>query len=160
MNIRKKIKSAGSLAESLAHLRRRGRKIVFTNGCFDILHLGHVKYLSRARSLGDILVVGLNSDASVRAIKGRGRPINRQADRAMVLASMYFVDYVTIFNEPTPERLIRKLAPDILVKGADWKAKDIVGADLVRSRGGRVARIPFVKGRSTTGLIKKICCGG
>lgn len=156
MNIRKKIQSRAALGGTLATLRRMGKKVVFTNGCFDILHLGHVKYLEKAKRLGDILVVGLNSDASVRAIKGKGRPINNELARAMVLASLCFVDYVTVFGESTPERLIRKLAPDILVKGADWKTKDIVGADFVRSRGGRVARISFVKGYSTTAAIKRM----
>jgi D-beta-D-heptose 7-phosphate kinase/D-beta-D-heptose 1-phosphate adenosyltransferase len=156
MDLKDKIKGQADLARKIASLRRRWKKVVFTNGCFDILHLGHVKYLEKAKSLGDLLVVGLNSDASVRLIKGKGRPINSESDRAMVLASLCFVDYVTIFNDPTPERLIQKLKPDILVKGADWKTKDIVGADFVQSRGGRVARIAFVKGRSTTDLIKKM----
>ena len=150
-----KIRSQAALAKRLAALRARGKRVVFTNGCFDILHLGHVKYLERARGLGDILVVGLNSDASVRAIKGPSRPVNRQRDRAVVLASLSFVDFVTIFNDDTPERLIHKLRPDVLVKGADWKTHAIVGADFVRSRGGRVVRIPFVKGFSTTSLIRK-----
>ncbi len=155
MGIGKKIRSHAALARTLASLRRK-KKVVFTNGCFDILHLGHVKYLERARRLGDILVVGLNSDKSVRAIKGKGRPINSERARAMVLASLSFVDYVTIFSDDTPERLIQKLKPDILVKGADWKSKDIVGADFVRKRGGRVARVSFVKGYSTTSAIKRM----
>ena len=150
-----KIKSQGALAKKLTGLRARGKKIVFTNGCFDILHLGHVKYLKKARGLGDILVVGLNSDSSVHKIKGPTRPVNSELDRATVLASLYFVDYVTIFGDPTPEKLIKKFRPDVLVKGADWKAKDIIGADFVRSRGGRIVRIPFVNGYSTTSLIKK-----
>lgn len=151
-----KIKSARSLAARVARLKRRGKRVVFTNGCFDILHVGHVDYLRRARALGDALVVGLNSDASVRGIKGKGRPINRQADRAKVLAALSCVDYVTVFGEPTPEALIRKLRPSVIAKGADWKARDIVGASFVRSYGGRVARIPFVKGFSTTALIRKM----
>jgi len=151
-----KIRSQASLSKTLAALRAKKKKIVFTNGCFDILHLGHVRYLEKARSLGDVLVVGLNSDASVRAIKGPSRPLNRQRDRAIVLASLFFVDYVTIFNDATPEKLILKLKPDILVKGADWKSRDIVGGDFVKSRGGRVVRIPFVAGRSTTAIIKKM----
>lgn len=151
-----KIVSSSRLSKKLAGLQRRGKRIVFTNGCFDMLHVGHVTYLAKAKRLGDTLVVGLNSDASVRAIKGKGRPVNSQRDRAAVLAALESVDYVTIFGEPTPERLIRKLKPDVLVKGADWKHGDIVGADLVKARGGRVARIPFVKGYSTTSLIKKM----
>lgn len=151
-----KIKSQGALARIAGRLRAAKKRVVFTNGCFDILHVGHVDYLRRARRAGDVLVVGLNSDASVRAIKGKSRPINRQADRARVLAALYFVDYITIFNDSTPERLIKAIRPDVLAKGADWKAKDIVGADFVKSHGGRVVRIPFVKGYSTTSVIKKI----
>lgn len=151
-----KIKSQAALARTTALLRAGKKKIVFTNGCFDILHVGHVAYLERARKFGDILVVGLNSDASVRGIKGKSRPINKQADRAKVLAAFYFVDYITIFGDRTPEKLIKKLRPDVLVKGADWKAKEIVGADFVRSCGGKVARIPFIKGHSTTSLAEKL----
>ncbi len=156
MAIGNKILNPAALAKILASLQRRGKKVVFTNGCFDILHLGHVKYLEKARRLGDILVVGLNSDSSVRALKGKSRPINNERARAMVLASLCFVDYATIFSDDTPERLIQKLKPDVLVKGADWKSSDIVGADFVRRRGGRVARISFVKGYSTTSLIKRM----
>lgn len=155
MSINKKILGSAMLAKTLAPVRRKGKKVVFTNGCFDILHLGHVKYLEKAKRLGDVLVVGLNSDSSVRAIKGDSRPINNERARAMVLASLCFVDYVTVFSDDTPERLIRKLKPDILVKGADWKAGDIVGADFVRGRGGSIARISFVKGYSTTSVIRK-----
>ncbi|MCM8760650.1 MAG: D-glycero-beta-D-manno-heptose 1-phosphate adenylyltransferase [Candidatus Omnitrophica bacterium] len=151
-----KIKSWQAIAAVTARLRARHKKIVFTNGCFDILHVGHVEYLKKARALGDVLIVGLNSDSSVRLIKGASRPINSQADRAKILASLYFIDYVTIFDEPTPERLIKKIRPHILVKGADWKASEIAGGDFVKSYGGRVARIPLVKGYSTTALIKKM----
>jgi D-beta-D-heptose 7-phosphate kinase/D-beta-D-heptose 1-phosphate adenosyltransferase len=150
-----KIRPQAALAATLAGLRRRGIKVVFTNGCFDIIHAGHVKYLAMARRLGDVLVVGLNSDASVRALKGRGRPLNSAPDRAEVLAGLGCVDFVTVFGERTPERLIMKLKPDVLAKGSDWKASDIAGADFVRGRGGRVALIPFVRGRSTTALIRK-----
>ena len=156
MFLRRKIKSRAALARTLASIKAKGKKIVFTNGCFDILHIGHVKYLKKARSLGDVLVVGLNSDSSVRAIKGKGRPINTERNRAEVLAGLYFVDYITIFGDATPETLIKKLKPDVLVKGADWKVRDIVGADFVKSTGGRVARIPFVDGHSTTSLIQKM----
>lgn len=137
-------------------LRRRGKKIVFTNGCFDLLHLGHIKYLSKAKKLGDYLVVGLNSDASVRAIKGSNRPLNKQASRLEVLASLEMVDFVTLFKENTPQRLIFLLKPDVLVKGADWKTKDIVGGSFIKNYGGRVSRIPYLKNYSTTGLIEKI----
>lgn len=151
-----KIRSATALVRVVARLRSGKKTVVFTNGCFDILHVGHVAYLKRARELGDVLVVGLNSDSSIRAIKGKLRPINKEADRAIVLSALYFVDFITIFDGATPERLIRAVKPDILVKGADWKAEEIVGADFVKSYGGRVARIPFIKGYSTTSVIDKI----
>ena len=153
-----KILSAKKLKYILERLRSKGKKIVFTNGCFDILHAGHVDYLSKAKRLGDILVVGLNNDLSVKKIKGKGRPINSQRDRAKVLASLCSVDYVTLFGEATPEKLIKELRPDILVKGGDWKIKNIVGSDFVISYGGKVKRIPFVKGLSTTSLIEKLRC--
>jgi D-beta-D-heptose 7-phosphate kinase/D-beta-D-heptose 1-phosphate adenosyltransferase len=152
----KKIKSASVLSRLFQRLRRQGQKIVFTNGCFDILHVGHVTYLKKAKALGDVLVVGLNSDRSVRALKGKGRPVNRQLDRATVLAAMASVDYVAIFDEDTPLRLIEALKPDILVKGGDWKTSAIVGSDFVKARGGRVLRIPFVDGYSTTSTIKRL----
>ena len=151
-----KIKAQDALAKTVAALRGGKRRVVFTNGCFDILHVGHVVYLAKARAMGDVLVVGLNSDSSVRAIKGRGRPVNGQADRATVLAALSSVDYVTIFNEPTPGALIRKLKPDVLVKGADWKTNDIVGGDFVTSYGGQVKRISFVKGYSTTRTLARM----
>ena len=150
------MRSPGALARIVSGLRKRKKITVFTNGCFDILHAGHVRYLKRARKLGDALIIGLNSDSSVRAIKGRFRPINREADRATVLSALSFVDYVTIFSESTPEKLIKALRPDVIVKGADWKLDEIAGSDFVRSYGGRVARIPFVKGYSTTSVIKKM----
>jgi len=153
-----KIKDAKKLATILSSLRSKGKKIVFTNGCFDILHVGHVDYLSKARRLGDVLVVGLNSDSSVRKIKGKGRPINKESDRAKVLASLYFVDYITSFNENTPENLIKKLKPDLLVKGGDWKIRDIVGGTFVKSYGGKIKSIPFVKGHSTTSIIERSAC--
>lgn len=151
-----KIRSAPGLRRILASLKKRRKTVVFTNGCFDILHRGHVEYLERARKLGSALVVGLNSDRSVRRIKGNGRPINKARERAIVLSALAAVDYVTIFDETTPERLITLLEPDILVKGGDWKTKDIVGAFFVKSRGGRVVSLPFVKGYSTTSLIKRL----
>ena len=151
-----KVKSAKSLSGILKAARARRKKIVFTNGCFDILHPGHVVYLSKAKKLGDILVVGLNSNASVRRIKGRGRPINSEKARGVVLSALSCVDYISIFGERTPECLIGKLKPDILVKGGDWKGKQIAGSCIVKARGGRVVTVPFVKGFSTTGLIKKM----
>ena len=152
----KKIVGKEKLAKILAKARARGRRIVFTNGCFDIIHAGHVKYLDSARKLGDVLVIGLNSDRSVRKLKGPSRPINPEKDRATVLAALAAVDYVTVFGEDTPGNLIKTLKPDVLVKGGDWKIKDIVGGVLVKSRGGKVISIPFVKGRSTSSVIKKI----
>jgi rfaE bifunctional protein nucleotidyltransferase chain/domain len=152
----RKIVGQTKLAAILARMRAKGKRVVFTNGCFDIIHVGHVKYLDRAKGLGDILVIGLNSDRSVRKLKGRSRPVNSEKDRAEVLSALKSVDYVTIFGEDTPEKLIMKLRPDVLVKGGDWKVKDIVGGDFVKSLGGKVASIPFVKGRSTSSLIAKI----
>ena len=137
-------------------LARQGRKVVFTNGTFDILHRGHVEYLARARSLGDVLIVGLNTDASIRRIKGSGRPINPNRDRAAVLAGLASVDYVCFFGEDTPLRLIRRLLPDVLVKGADWKHNAIVGRDVVEDRGGKVMTVRLTPGRSTTGIIGRI----
>ena len=148
---------AFSRAKALAlRLRAKGNRIVFTNGCFDILHAGHVKYLGKAKSLGDLLILGLNSDCSVKKIKGPSRPIVSQKDRAVVIASLGFVDYVIIFSDTTPLRLIKAIRPHVLVKGADWKIGKIVGADFVKSYGGRIVAIPLVKGRSTTGLIRRI----
>ena len=146
-----------SLKKLLKELKKRkGNKIVFTNGCFDILHAGHVRYLKKAKSLGDMLVLGLNSDSSVRNIKGKGRPIVNQKDRAEVVSSLSPVDYVVIFNEPTPIKLIEAVKPGILVKGADWKRGKIVGENFMKSYGGRVARIRLFEGRSTTDIIKRI----
>ena len=135
--------------------KSKGKKIVFTNGCFDILHVGHVRYLKKARSLGDWLVVGVNSDASVRKLKGPGRPMNSEKDRMEVLSALKSVDEVLLFSEPTPEKLIRKIRPDVLVKGGDWKVKDIVGGSFVCSYGGKVLSLPFVKGFSTTRTLAK-----
>ena len=137
-------------------LRKSGRKIVFTNGCFDILHVGHVRYLAAARFEGDLLVLGLNSDVSVRSIKGAKRPIVTQDQRAEVLASLEFVDYVVFFDEPEPLLLIEMLKPDVLVKGEDWTEENIVGGDFVKSKGGKVVRIKFVDETSTSGIIEKI----
>ncbi|HXH73974.1 MAG TPA: D-glycero-beta-D-manno-heptose 1-phosphate adenylyltransferase [Bacteriovoracaceae bacterium] len=134
----------------------KGKKIVFTNGCFDILHRGHVTYLSEARKLGDLLVVGLNSDASVKRLKGPERPINNESDRQYVLSQLKAVDFVEIFDEETPLTLIKKVKPKILVKGGDWKIDQIVGAKEVISEGGEVFSLNFVDGYSTTSLIHKI----
>lgn len=156
----RKIKNIAELSRLVKKARQNGRKVVFTNGCFDILHIGHIRYLKKARSMGDMLVVGLNSDGSVRRIKGKARPINTQKDRAEILSALSFVDYITIFDDDTPERLIKGLSPDILVKGADWKSGDIVGSAFVRSYGGEVKRIKFVAGYSTTATINKACLHG
>jgi len=138
-----------------ARLRNEGKRIVFTNGCFDLLHAGHAQYLRRAAALGDVLLVGLNSDASVRRLKGEGRPVQGAADRAYLLASLSCVSYVTIFPEDTPSRLIGEVIPHVLVKGGDWKGKEIVGADVVRAHGGAVKTIRFLPGRSTTSILAR-----
>jgi D-beta-D-heptose 7-phosphate kinase/D-beta-D-heptose 1-phosphate adenosyltransferase len=146
--------------DAVAHLealRRRGMRTVFTNGVFDLLHPGHVRYLQAARDLGDLLVVGVNSDRSVRALaKGDDRPINPQSDRAELLSALTCVDVVVIFDEDTPHAIVTALQPDILVKGADWDADNIVGRDVVEARGGHVVRMPVVEGYSTTKLIERI----
>jgi rfaE bifunctional protein nucleotidyltransferase chain/domain len=151
-----KIKKMDSLLPELALIRRQGSRVAFTNGCFDILHAGHVSYLEEARRTADCLVVGLNADCSVRALKGPSRPVNNEDDRARVLAALGCVDYVVLFEEETPIRLITALMPDVLVKGADWPEEQIVGAVEVKAAGGRVARISFEHDRSTTALIDKI----
>ena len=151
-----KIKAIHELQPLLAILRASGRRIVFTNGCFDILHTGHTRYLAIARSFGDILVVAVNSDSSVRTIKGEKRPINSQSERAETLAALESVDFVTIFDEPDPYRVISALQPDVLVKGGDWPVEKIIGRDVVQARGGKVVNVPYVEGASTTGIIEKI----
>jgi D-beta-D-heptose 7-phosphate kinase/D-beta-D-heptose 1-phosphate adenosyltransferase len=133
----------------------QSKKIVFTNGCFDILHLGHVHYLSAAKDLGDILVIGLNSDDSVKRLKGENRPINTQYARALLLAALQFVDFVIIFDEDTPLNLIQQITPHVLVKGGDYKIEDVVGVDWVMAHGGKVEIVDFVEGYSSTNLIKK-----
>lgn len=137
-------------------LRRRKLRIVFTNGVFDILHRGHVQYLGKAKTFGDVLVVGLNSDQSVRRLKGRGRPVQSQRDRAEILLALKAVDFVVVFGEDRPDRLIEQIRPDVLVKGADYKLSEIAGAEFVRSYGGSVRRVPLAPGRSTSGIIKKV----
>jgi len=152
----RKIKSLKSLKRELAKLRKQGKKIVFTNGCFDILHYGHAKYLQDSKAKGDILVVAVNSDSSVRKIKGKNRPIVDEANRLKLLASLESIDYLTLFKETTPLKIIKAVKPDILIKGADWKKNKIIGSDLVEAYGGKVSTIKLVKGFSTTNLIKKI----
>jgi rfaE bifunctional protein nucleotidyltransferase chain/domain len=144
------------LQRGLAALRRQGKRIVFTNGCFDLIHPGHVRYLRAAKRLGDVLVVALNSDSSVRRLKGASRPLVGQRDRCEVMAALEMVDFVTVFNEDTPYALIKLLQPDVLVKGGDWKPDDIVGADIVRARGGVVRSLRFASGYSTTQLVERI----
>lgn len=151
-----KILTTQDLLARADNWRNQGKVVVFTNGCFDILHLGHIEYLRQAASLGDFLVVGLNSQASVSRLKGPSRPIQDEKSRAAVLASLTSVDAVCIFEEDTPERLIHALSPDILVKGGDWKPEDILGSDWVLSRGGKVRSISFVEGYSTTRIEQKI----
>lgn len=144
------------LLEQARSWQLEGKRIVFTNGCFDILHAGHVRYLAAARGLGDALVIGLNSDASVRRLKGPNRPVSCQEDRAEVLASLGVVDAVTIFDEETPEELIGALLPDVLVKGADWPLDRIAGAAAVLAHGGSVQTVPLLEGRSTSGIIETV----
>jgi rfaE bifunctional protein nucleotidyltransferase chain/domain len=139
-----------------ACLRAEGRRLVFTNGCFDILHVGHVRYLAAARALGDALLVAVNSDRSVRALKGPGRPVMNVAERAEMLAALAAVDFVTVFEEDSPRRLIGELLPDILVKGGDYALDEIHGREEVESAGGRVLALPFVEGASTTGVIERV----
>ena len=148
-----------SIAEAVAwaeHLRHSGKDVVFTNGVFDLLHPGHVRYLQDARREGDALIVGVNSDRSVRAIKGPDRPINPQQERAEVLAALACVDAVVVFDEESPQQIIDRLQPDVLVKGADWAADAIIGRETVEARGGRVVRIPLANGYSSSAIIEKI----
>jgi D-beta-D-heptose 7-phosphate kinase/D-beta-D-heptose 1-phosphate adenosyltransferase len=140
--------------------RAGGRRIVFTNGVFDLLHAGHVRYLQEARALGDVLIVGLNSDRSVRANKGPGRPVTPEGERAEIVAALACVDAVLIFDDETPYEAIKALQPDVLVKGGDWAEDAIVGRDIVEQRGGRVVRVTLEPGRSTTAIIRKITSGG
>ena len=156
MNASDKILTPKALESELTQVRASGEKIVFTNGCFDILHHGHVRYLTLARSHGNILVIGLNSDESVKLIKGDKRPIVEQSQRAEVLAALWFVDYVTLFDEADPLMLIKRLKPDVLVKGDDWPLDKIIGAEFVRKNGGRVVRVPIVQDISTSIIIQRI----
>jgi len=151
-----KIRDWKTLKREVDRLRREGKKIAFTNGCFDILHVGHTRYLRQAREKGDVLVLALNSDASVRNIKGDKRPLIPQDERADLLACLEFVDFVTIFDEPTPLELILFLKPDVLIKGGDWAEEQVVGREEVKSWGGTVAIIPEIPGASTTNIVEKI----
>ncbi|PKM92989.1 MAG: D-glycero-beta-D-manno-heptose 1-phosphate adenylyltransferase [Elusimicrobia bacterium HGW-Elusimicrobia-4] len=147
-----KIISQNQITKIVKKLKKSGKKIVFTNGCFDILHIGHTRLLNKAKSFGDILIVGLNSDSSVKKIKGEHRPVISENERAEVLAAVSSVDFIVKFSQPTPYELIKKIMPDILVKGADWKNGKIVGSEFVK----KVVRIPLVKGCSTTKIIEKL----
>lgn len=154
--IRKKITAWDEAGQKVAEWQRRGESIVFTNGCFDIVHRGHVEYLAKASDLGQRFVIGLNTDASVSRLKGPSRPLVDEESRAILLAALQFVHMVVYFDEDTPYELIKKLQPDVLVKGADYRAEDIVGYDVVTGRGGRVETISFVEGFSTTLLVQKL----
>ena len=151
-----KIISTTGLKRKVSRLKQNGKRIVFTNGCFDILHYGHVKYLQDARGKGDYLVVAVNSDSSVKKIKAKNRPVISQGDRLKTVAALACVDFVVLFNEDNPLRLIKALKPDVLIKGADWSKQKIIGADFVKSYGGSVLTVNLVKGRSTSALIEKI----
>lgn len=154
--LEKKIQDLRKLKKLISYFKARRKKIVFTNGCFDLLHYGHVKYLQDAKKKGDILVVGINSDASVKRIKEKKRPIVNERDRLRLVASLESVDYVVLFREDTPLKIIKFIKPDVLVKGADWSKNNIVGRDIILSYGGRVSTIKLVRGYSTSNLIKKI----
>jgi rfaE bifunctional protein nucleotidyltransferase chain/domain len=151
-----KIKSLKEIVCIREQLRREGKKLVFTNGCFDILHAGHVRYLNQARALGDALVIAVNSDHAVRQIKGEGRPVVPEMERAEILAALACTDYVFIFDDPTPQQVIDAIVPDILVKGADWAISEIVGRETVEKNGGAVRNINLVEGASTTGIITRV----
>lgn len=151
-----KIRNLSSLKKIIRNLKARGKKIVFTNGCFDLLHYGHAKYLEDAKRKGDILVVAVNSDSSVRKIKGEKRPLVNEKRRSGLIAALQSVDFVILFREETPIKVIKELRPDVLIKGADWNRNNIVGADFIKCIGGRVSTVKLVKGLSTTNLIKKI----
>ena len=151
-----KLKSVGELTTITARAARDGKTVVFTNGCFDLLHPGHIHTLRQAKAHGDLLIVALNSDQSVKAIKGPNRPVMSEADRVELIAAMEMVDYVVVYDEPDPYKLIAAIKPNVLAKGGDWSADKIVGADIVEQNGGRVAVIPYLKGFSTTEIIERI----
>ena len=151
-----KLKTWAEVAIIIKKLKAAGKKIVFTNGCFDIIHAGHVEYLQEAAELGDVLIIGLNSDKSVKRLKGKSRPINSQIDRAKVLSGLVTISYIVIFGEDTPYMLIDHIKPDVLVKGGDWKPDEIVGADIVLANGGRVRSLSYKEGYSTSSIINKM----
>jgi len=158
-NIRRKIIPRKDLGILIRKIRKQGLSIVFTNGCFDIIHKGHIKYLSEAADKGDILIVGLNSDDSVKRLKGKNRPVLDQESRADTLAAFSFIDYIILFNEDTPFRIIEIIRPDVLIKGGDYNPENIVGYDIVKSSGGKIITIPLVKGYSTSSIISKLVTG-
>lgn len=155
MSAQPKVLSTHKLEQVIADFKKANKKIVFTNGCFDLLHIGHIRYLEQAKALGDILIVGINTDASVQVLKGPTRPIQNENDRAEILASLKSVDHTVLFGEETPINLIKLVKPDFLVKGGDWKIEQIVGWDFVQSYGGNVKSLQFVDGKSTTNIIAK-----
>jgi len=152
----KKILDRKTLSSLLAVWSFQQKKVVFTNGCFDIIHLGHIDYLSKTKDLGDVLIIGLNTDLSVQRLKGESRPVVNEHARAMLLASLHFVDAVVLFDEDTPYELIKTIQPNILVKGSDYKEEDIVGYDIVKSNGGSIKTIDFLEGYSTSLIIEKL----
>jgi len=154
--MKEKIKRRDILRKIVQDLRAKGKRVVFTNGCFDLLHVGHIRYLEKARTLGDVLIVGLNTDRSVQTIKGPHRPILPEEERAEVLSGLWCVDYVTLFDEPTPLELITSLQPDVLVKGGDWAKETTVGREVVEESGGEVVILPFVEGSSSSNIIETI----
>lgn len=156
MSAQGQVRSLFKLLPIVRRLRRQGKTIAFTNGCFDLLHVGHLDYLEKIKRRADCLIVGINSDASVRRLKGPGRPVMPLQERVQLLAALKPVDYVTVFSEPTPLKLIQTIRPDFLAKGGDWKKEKIIGREIVESSGGRVVVIPYLKGHSTSGLLKRI----
>ncbi len=155
--MKNKVLSKVVLSKKIKEFKRSGKKIGFTNGCFDIIHPGHVDFIAKAKKQVDILILGLNSDSSIRIIKGKSRPINNQDFRARVLSALEDVDFIVIFNETTPHEIISFIKPDYLFKGADWKDKIVVGRDILKKYGGKVRLLPYLKGYSTTSILKKIC---
>ena len=151
-----KILSLEKVEDVVRHIRNENKTIVFTNGCFDVIHSGHVRYLIEAKQLGDDLILGVNSDSSIKRLKGESRPINNEEDRLIVLAAFEMIDFLVIFNEDTPYNLIQTIKPDFLVKGGDWKEEQIVGSDIVKSYGGKVLSLPYHQGRSSTVIIEKM----
>jgi len=151
-----KLVASGDIPPLLKTLKKKNKRIVFTNGCFDLIHAGHIKLLKEARKYGDILILGLNSDSSIKKIKGPFRPILKQKARIDTLASIEFIDYIVIFNETTTLRLIKKIKPDVLIKGGDWQKEDIVGSEFVQAYGGKVKRVKLKKGYSTSSIIEKM----